>query len=521
MELFRTKWAPLLLVSSALVLAGCDDGDDGAAGAIGPAGTAGAAGPTGAAGAAGADGADGGISAVTPAVDVITTAANDLRGVTYSRVAPHANKIYVSGHVGTTDANRQVVVGRFFADGTPDSSFATDGFLELNVTAATGSGDENALSLTELQGGDLIVSTRATDADGGQSVYLLRITPDGAQAAGWGDADGKVEVVFGTANADNATFPGFPGAAPSDLAWDVIVDPSVTTDRVVVFGIGPAGDGVRTDRDRYVARMTISATGATADPTFNGGEAYTFAGTGTLTDNARRGLVEADGSIVTAGYTDPGAGEHVVLIKLTPAGELDTTFGGFTQSTAIVAATPGIAVFNPFEADGGFAESYAVGAQSTGSYVTTGYGRATTRNGTTPSTLGYEISDGQDMVAFRVVAGTAAEEDLTWGQGGQIAVQSEGQGFPTTEDRGRHLVILPDDRTVVAGRFGGNAAAFVLTDMGVPDTLVFGDGIIELPNATVTSQFFGLALSPDGSRVAMTTNSNDNGARLVVLKVGQ
>lgn len=83
------------------------------------------------------------------------------------------------------------------------------------------------------------------------------------------------------------------------------------------------------------------------------------------------------------------------------------------------------------------------------------------------------------------------------------------------------MVVLPDDRIVVAGRFGGNPAAFVLTEMGVLDTSVQGDGVIELRNDTISSQFFGIALSPDGTRVALTTNSNDNGARIVVLKTAQ
>ena len=122
------------------------------------------------------------------------------------------------------------------------------------------------------------------------------------------------------------------------------------------------------------------------------------------------------------------------------------------------------------------------------------------------------------MVAFRVVGGLAAEEELSFGNGGHLAVQSEGKGFPSAEDRGRHMVILPDDRIVVAGRFGGNPAAFVLTADGLLDARVAGDGIIELPGDAVTSQFFGAALSPDGTRVALTTNNDSAGSRIVVIK---
>jgi len=453
------------------------------------------------------------------AADAVTTSANDLRGLTYARVAPHANKIYASGHVGITDATRRVVVARFFADGTPDTSFGGDGFVELEATVGViGPNDEISYGVAELQSGDVVAAATALDADGGESVYLFRLAPDGSQVAGWGDAQGKVEVVFGWANADNASFPGAPATLPVDLAWDLKVDRSIAGDRVVVFGQGSAADGVRTDRDRYVARYDITATGADPDPTFNGGSAFTFNATGVVNDNQRRGIVEADGKIVASGYADLGGAldNHVFLIRLATDGTPDATFAGFSDEPSIT-ATPGIAVFNPFKVDSGFAENYAAGfQQSTSSYIVVGYGAATGPG--TPSTLGFETSEAQDVVVFRVSSGTSAGIDTSWANVGTQAIQSEGEGFPTNEDRGRHLIVLPDDRTVIAGRYGGNPAAFVLTVDGAPDARVFGDGIIELPDPTISSQFFGLALSPDGDRVALSTNSNDAGARLVILK---
>lgn len=502
------KFGMLALVASlSLAVTGCDDGRDGAPGPEGPPGPAGPVGP----------GGDGG-SAVSVAADSITTMANDLRGLTYATVAPNAGKIYASGFVGADEASRQAVVARFNADGSPDSNFGGDGFVELDVSAAT---NEQSLAIAELQSGDVVLTVNAADDGGGQSVYMFRVTPDGTSAAGWGDADGKVEVVFGWANAENGDFPGAPAAFPSDTAWDVQTDKSVSGDRVVVFGLGSAGpnDASRTDNDRFVTRLDITATGAVPDATFNGGEPQTFHSTGTLGDNARRGSVEADGKIMSAGYTNlgEGLGNHVILIRLTNSGELDSTFGGFSSEPDLVAATPGIAVFNPYKDDGGFAECYAALPQSSGSYVTTGYGRATGAD--TPSSLGYLTTESVDVVAFRVLAGAATDVDTSWGNTGQLAIQSEGKGFPTSEDRGRHLVVLPDDRSIQVGRFGGVPAAFVLTADGQPDESVFGDGVIELPSDVVDSQFFGAALSADGKRVAMTTNNNANGARLVVLKV--
>ena len=99
------------------------------------------------------------------------------------------------------------------------------------------------------------------------------------------------------------------------------------------------------------------------------------------------------------------------------------------------------------------------------------------------------------------------------------AIQSEGTGRPTAEDRGRNALTLPGDRTLQVGRYGGIPAAFVLDAEGRLDATVSDDGIIELPYDGLDAQFFGAKLSPDGKHVALTTNTDAAGARLVVLEL--
>jgi hypothetical protein len=173
-----------------------------------------------------------------------------------------------------------------------------------------------------------------------------------------------------------------------------------------------------------------------------------------------------------------------------------------------------VAVFNPFVGDGGFAECYGVARLTDGGYVTTGYGGATATGGT--STLGYLTTLAPDLVTFKV---SGAGIDMAWGNNGTQAIQSEGKGQPTNEERGRAIVGLPDGRVVEVGRYGGNAAAYVFTADGQLDTTVDADGIIQLGHPTINSQFFNAVLSPDGTRIAMVTNANAAGARLVVLEV--
>jgi uncharacterized delta-60 repeat protein len=450
---------------------------------------------------------------INPIVNVSTEMANDLRGLSFAA----DGRIYASGYAGTEEAERQTVLARFNADGAPDTSFSEDGFVVIDLAPGR---NEQSLGVAELSGGDVVVAVNAVDADGGQSVYLLRFNSAGVQrtAPEWGDAEGKLEVVFGWANTANAGFQG--DAPPQDTAWQLLADQSGDAERLVVFGMGAAPEGSgRTDNDRYVVRL-VAADGS-PDPTFNGGSTFSYDTGLSVGDNARRGILDPDGGLLSAGYASlgDGLGAHIVLLRLTPDGALDPAFGNFiypenSGPDAGITAQPGVAVLNPFRADGGFAECYGVARLSDGSYVTTGYGQATEEE--VASTLGYATSMAQDVVTFRIDGNALS---TAWGNDGTQAIQSEGRGQPTSEDRSREVVALADDRTLHVGRYGGNPAVYVVTPDGQVDTAQDGDGIIELGHPTINSQFFAAALSPDGMRVALTTNANNNGARLVVLEV--
>ncbi len=371
---------------------------------------------------------------INPIVNVSTDLANDLRGLTYAA----DGKIYVSGHAGTVVEETHVVVGRFNADGTPDNSFSEDGWIDLDVAPGR---QEASQAVAALANGDILVAVNAVDEDKGQSTYLLRFDSTGKQlvAPAWGDAEGKFEVVFGWKNADNATFPD-PEKKPTDTIWSMSVDNSSGSEKLVIAGFGSAVNGSgRVDNDRYVARID-PATGAN-DPAFNGGVPFTYHSLAEFAEGGRNALVEADGAILSAGYTNfgDGYGNHVILIRLLPDGTLDKSFGNFvvpavTTEKLGLAPQPGVAVFNPFQIDGGVSEGYGVARLSDGTYVTTGYGEATAEG--SASTLGYQSSLGPDMVSFKVLGDKL---DATYGNKGTVAMQSEGAGQPTFEERAATL----------------------------------------------------------------------------------
>jgi uncharacterized delta-60 repeat protein len=71
-----------------------------------------------------------------------------------------------------------------------------------------------------------------------------------------------------------------------------------------------------------------------------GDEGSQDADLGSLHDHGRDGAVEADGSIVVAGDNDAGGGVLAALVRFTPEGELDTSFGG-GDGVATVGIAPG------------------------------------------------------------------------------------------------------------------------------------------------------------------------------------
>jgi len=314
--------------------------------------------------------------------------------------------------------DRVTIVARFNADGIPDTTFGSGGFLQMNLvervmadTTVVNDGHEESLGIVELDDGHLVVQANVRDQNGkGTDVLLVRITPAGERVGSFG-LNGVQRLVF--AGIRQLTTPaGWARAVRSTPAGALELDESSAEQKLVVAGFGTAPKGQlsgepaaqRTDPDRYIVR--VSAETGAIDPEFNAGKVFTYNSGGTFADNARRVLVEADGSIVSAGYSNFGAGfgNYIVAIRLTPAGLLDTSFG-------LGIVNRGVLRSNPFVDDGGVAECYAFARQSSGRYVTTGYGLATATNGT--SSYGYAPTTAQDLISIGFTpSGTAVDQSF-------------------------------------------------------------------------------------------------------------
>jgi uncharacterized delta-60 repeat protein len=173
-----------------------------------------------------------------------------------------------------------------------------------------------------------------------------------------------------------------------------------------------------------------------------------------------------DGKVVVAGYASVAGVVSPVLFRLTTAGALDPSFG-----------EAGIAV-RPVLANVGEAYSVALAGNR---FVTTGYGK--------------DAAEAKvDLIANGFTLDGAL--DRSFGTNGTTRVDIAGE-----DDRGRNLVALPDGRTILVGSgkpTGSNLDAMVVTlAAGGAQT---GRKLYDVggPN----DAFFGVALSPDGSRVA-------------------
>src|SRR5690606_7583708 len=224
--------------------------------------------------------------------------ASNLYGLTYSA----DGKLYVSGTVDD-EGDPAVALWRLDTEGNIDESFGDDGVVVRNL----GAGSDASYGVVELANGDLVVHGTL---DG--RVFLMKFDDEGALVT-------------------EPTFVEF-GWSEADL---------------------DASDEQRTDNDRWVAR--VLASDFSADASFNGGQAFGVDVDGAnAADNTRRGFVEADGKILSAGYTNFGEGNHVALMRLTPSGQLDGTFGFGTTTDQ-----DGLTRFQPFSGAGAMSEAYS------------------------------------------------------------------------------------------------------------------------------------------------------------------
>jgi uncharacterized delta-60 repeat protein len=378
---------------------------------------------------------------------------------------------------------------------------AASGSADASVAGDASSNADAAVGTDTAAGGDGgVASSDARDGAAGETGPAPAVDTDLVLARFL--ADGKPDPTFGTNGVARIDLgPGL--GTTRDSLWNVARD---AQDRLLLFGAKKA-DGTRVDSDRVIVRLTANGM---LDETFATKGVFTV-NIANLSDSARAGTVQADGKIVSAGYTSQPSGvgtqsvNKIVLVRLNADGTPDNTFGvmGIVNSAPLMSSDPTTIPW-------GFSEAYGMAIQSNGNYVTAGYGRSFDSPGTTVNMLSFRYSP-------------AGKLDSTWNNNtGLVQLDIAGDN-----DRGRAVVALPGDRILIAGSHGPmpmvvKPMVVILTAGGVLDTTFDTDGYKLYDFERADSAFYGAATAGTTAAVVgyRAGNMEDDDALLAILPIG-
>lgn len=387
--------------------------------------------------------------------------------------------VYHAGYATVSGTNRAFVVAKTTPTGGLDTSFGTGGVAIVDVVSgpfvapATGAAEAARGVVVRPDGKVLVLGQAEAPQDGADpadiDVYVVQLNANGSKDTSFGTSGvTRIDLSPGKLTAPD------PDTVNRDQAGYNI---SLRPDGKAVFtasqGLDDATPG-RTDRELVAVQLN---TDGTLDSSF-GGDGIANTVNSVVSENPRRGFVDAQGRYVTSSYGSPAGGTAQPWIyRFNTDGTLDTTFDG-----------DGIATAQPAGAPPGFAEAYAVLPQGD-KYVVAAYGTKTADVGV----------NGPDAIFFRFTQAGAL--DPSFGTNGITAINVAGSSLA---DRARSLAILPDNRIVGGGVSGPDALAVVLTPNGQPDTSMSPTGTFLFDFGGDADSIWGISVVDGGNSVVMS-----------------
>jgi uncharacterized delta-60 repeat protein len=272
-----------------------------------------------------------------------------------------------------SSADQEFALAHIDAGGHLDRSFGKDGVAAINVRPGGTNAEIARGVVVQSVGankGKIVISGQAESAadPADIDIYVVRFNANGTPDTTFGDAPGSPVRVLNL-SPGIATTPVGVVRSP-DNTWGLMkqADDKIVLEAVRGNGAEGAPNAGRADRDFAAVRLNpdgsrdksfgvdgVAQIGAVFD---EGGQTIR------AVENPRQGLIQPDGKIVLAGYTQIGGLERPLLARFNPDGTPDASFGG-NAGTGIATAFP--------NGRDGTAEVYEIGLQGT-SFVTTGYG---------------------------------------------------------------------------------------------------------------------------------------------------
>jgi len=217
-------------------------------------------------------------------------------------------RIVASGSIATSGVNRQVGIVRYKNDGSLDTTFGGDGMVTISYAVMSELGGRS-MTVDNL-GRVLITGTYQPDVPNNDEKY-----PGKFHMVRF-DASGNLDATFGVGGTVIIDF-----GRSNQSAGDVLVQPD---GKIVTFG--GMHDLGKVNVDFLIARFNDDGS---LDTTFGGGDGYTVLPVGLRSNIATVGIERlADGRFLTLSSTyTASSGTDFLVARWTADGLLDTTFG--------------------------------------------------------------------------------------------------------------------------------------------------------------------------------------------------
>lgn len=274
------------------------------------------------------------------------------------------NRILVAGY-WYNGLNADIAIWRYLENGSPDTSFDSDG-LVVNNSAALGGGNDDAYAIAIDKDGKILVAGSSEDPSLKTKAVVLRFNADGTLDTSF-DSDGIVVAscthnceAYSMAldNSGNIFISGYAddNSSVKDIAvWkfkpDGSVDTSFGTSGKVIIDGGASnhdeGYTVQVDSAGYIyvagyaENNSVNRDSVLIKLDANGNLVSSFASSGKYgQDNVAGGsghdiayhfILDYDNNILMTGYSQDGSNKYeMILWRLTSSGSLDTSFNAST-----------------------------------------------------------------------------------------------------------------------------------------------------------------------------------------------
>ena len=348
--------------------------------------------------------------------------------------------VAVGGAVdGISGSNSGYSVARFNADGSPDTSFAGDGFVDTRFESTS----QDIFHAVAIQSDGKIVAVGQTFKLATASDFsVARFNPDGSPDVTF-DGDGVSETSFAVSNLN-------------DIARAVVIQ---SDGKIVVGGAGRLTSG---NSIFALARFNIDGS---LDTSFDGDGKLT---TAVAAAEVRSLAVQADGKIVAAGFT--GIGDvQFCLARYNSNGSLDTSF----------------------DADGIVITSFGTGADRANSVLIQPDGKIVAAGSATVPTLDFAVArynpDGSLDTSFDTDGLVTTPIFSNSDEARALVIQIDGKLIAS----GSALGSITSDFAVVRYNVDGSL-----------DTSFDTDGKVTTPVGSASDEALAAALQTDGKLVA-------------------